>query len=150
MSFVMLVPPTKNSKGEHDIVARLQKDRQTFYIKAASAARALWRWTSPNLLWGLQYNPQVCSICCRVVCWNLIWSAASFLLSKKRLRIRRTTHHSWTGCLQHMADSTHLRIRYNLCFFPIHLCFHIPIQVLQSMLEHASVWSLWIAVSMPR
>ena len=40
MPSVTLVLEKENSSGEHDIAARLQKERQAFYIKAASAARA--------------------------------------------------------------------------------------------------------------
>ena len=38
--FVTPIPPGDNSRVEHELAARLRKDRQAFYLKAASAARA--------------------------------------------------------------------------------------------------------------
>ena len=42
------VPRNKNSSGEHDVAGRLRKDRQTFYLKAASAARANVKMDNPK------------------------------------------------------------------------------------------------------
>jgi hypothetical protein len=42
------VPRNNNSSGEHDVAGRLRKERQTFYLKAASAARANVKMDKPK------------------------------------------------------------------------------------------------------
>ena len=68
MSEVPPATPMEKSGGDQDIAGQLRKERQTFYIKAASEARSGVKMDIPKPPLRPPMKPQVSSICCHVVC----------------------------------------------------------------------------------
>ena len=114
--------PVQTSTDSEDVALRLRKDRQAFYVKAASAAQSSVKMDTPKpALRPPMHPPGLFHLmACGLLKFDL--ECGDFRPSRRRLRSGRTTLCSWTGCMRPTVDFALQFIRYTCCSLPLMLC----------------------------